>query len=247
MYREHHFDEYDVAAYCNPLHRAPFINLQHWAVEIGDTVYEVTRRDTDPNKPNPVLRCISSQKWWQEATTLASNPQSRFLGTTDESDQRLKQLATYIWSGVMKSEYAFWVSNCQTFANIFRKLIVHNDKLSLELKAKIQPMPMPFNPFVAIGEKARLVRRMVAKDNAVSRWTSLFRALSGASPASYGPIFTIPRRQSQGWLDTLKHESKTRELKSDNDFYSIVRRVNKKTKAEQETLWQSLLRLIGFR
>lgn len=238
MYHDYNLDDLDFASYLNTLHRTPFRRLQHWAVQAGETVYEVTRRGT--KNGHATFRSIPASQWWEDAEDRKANVQMRFMGVTTETKDRLTELATLIWTGVMKQEYMFATTNCQSFAMIFRKLIINNEKISLELRARVRHVPMPFNPFIALGEKVRFVR----KTDTATRWLRIHRAKPPSSPQSSSAV--IPRRPSPKWLDALKHESKTKEIDSYQDLYTIVRLVNEQLHPKRTTLWQRLRQAFGL-
>jgi hypothetical protein len=238
MYYEHNLQELDLAAHWSRLHRVPLLRMQHWAIQAGNTVYEVTRRGSDTGKAK--FRDISSSSWWRECDNRHATVQVRFLGTSRLTKSKLLDMADYIWIGIMKQEYKFATTNCQTFAKIFQKLIIDNEKITAQKQAKIQKVPMPFNPLIGAGEKAKQVKRMAAcSDSAAVKWLGMHKSRALASLSS-PPAVSIPRRQSNAWLDALKHESGHREINSTMDFYHLVHLANERLRPKQKPLWKRL-------
>jgi len=238
-YYDDHLNDVDIAARWSKLHHVPFSNLQHWAVQIGNVVYEVTRRGTSRGE-HAKYRKIAAHDWWFE--TNRANLEVRFLGYTQEQHVALDDLGLDIWILIMKQQYCAFTTNCRTFAAVFHAVAVDTALLqSSTWKAKVRKLPMALNPFVGIAEKAKRVKAMALASRKMARqWLNSHRAVRDEQ---YSPLEKHPRipcqpntRWRAALQDEWKNSSASRARLSD-----VVRAVDqKRTSAWQ--LWPIWIR-----
>lgn len=112
-----------IANHLAPRHNSSYFmdeRLRHWAIQVWNTVYEVTR------KPDHSFGLVidTVEKWRTNHTVdRGYRVEQRLVGKTFKTDEQLEAEAWSIWSTFHGLRYNLTDSNCQNFASLFAKRI----------------------------------------------------------------------------------------------------------------------------
>ena len=147
--------EGNVAALSGPGHIFPFERFQHAAIQVRETVYELTRIAGPGNKKQAIIKMTSSEEWNAGlGPQLQRKAQKTEVGTTNEGGEDLakigksrrskKAIITYtlgaadnIWAIYFGQSYDIAFANCQTFCYLFARLIQHPSTDSFSFANKL--------------------------------------------------------------------------------------------------------------
>ncbi|KAK3367246.1 hypothetical protein B0T24DRAFT_682385 [Lasiosphaeria ovina] len=100
----------------------PFIATSHWAIVVGNRVYDVAKQKTATDG-----RRFHIGKWtlseWQKAHPHLIKPPLK-LGQTVLADERLSEIADMIWAVFNSGHYNVLRNNCQCFADVFTTVML---------------------------------------------------------------------------------------------------------------------------
>jgi hypothetical protein len=233
FYTEWHLQQVDVWAKVHKLHHVPFVGLQHWALQVGpddnrDYVFEVTSNGAADHKPT--FRKIARSEWWQDHEYNADKVQSKFLGITFCTFQRIEEYANYIWSAVFDQNYVFATTNCQTFVGILHALIIERGQLRYDLRAQLDLLPTPLNPILLTIEKAKQVSNFIR-----SPPKTLSRRTANATKPASDMKTRLPARLSRSWLDSLRglHTEQEDGISNQEGMYDILWHTKQKHQQRQ--------------
>lgn len=230
-YTGHRLDRLDWAAKHQQLHRVPLRRYQHWAIQVDGEVFEVTSNDRDDRTPG--YRRITRPDWWISHEYNKWMVVDRLMGFSRYEGDDIHTISTWIWDVVMGQKYSCWSTNCQMFASILKNVIVDNNGLAPDVASQLDCLPRPMNPWIAIGEKASRIRRLVAESGKMA-----MRPLTGgdrekdqgrksASPPR------LPIHPSKEWLMALRSVSRTADLQDDQALFDLLMAANKKQKQQR--------------
>jgi hypothetical protein len=229
MYTKHELQKIDYLTQHDQLHHVPFRGLQHWAIQVGERIFEVTSNDRSDGKP--IYRMIDRsgpKGWWESHTYNKMMVVDRFMGFTDYATSEIDVMSKWIWSAIMKQQYFFLTTNCQTFASILRNLIVDNTGLQPEMRAQLDSLPRQLNPIIMIFERANRVRQLAAASGRL-----VLLPFRSAKPSTLSAPPKLPVRLSSSWLLALRKAGRQADVQSDQDMFTLLRAANRKQSAER--------------
>ncbi|KAK4671617.1 hypothetical protein QC764_607475 [Podospora pseudoanserina] len=109
------------------LNKWAFASINHWAVCVGETCYEVARiHGHHPTGKSHDIRVLTKAEWIQYAQQQKLAYQYANYGKCNAKwkDDDIKECADDIWERIFDGTYENFESNCQEFAHLLMRCIV---------------------------------------------------------------------------------------------------------------------------
>ncbi|KAH0565979.1 hypothetical protein GP486_000625 [Trichoglossum hirsutum] len=226
-----------------PNHVLPFRRFQHWAIRVGDIVYEVAeipprfRSAEDSGEEKFECSHLPFDEWNNRCRP--SKVEILKLGLTNLSDAQLRLKADLVWEFFHMRDYALLSRNCHSFAVLFDRLIrVRDEMMTLAERKTWKPFPKEFsihtignafdNSMGVLSFVGGAVETVLEKDEAsitrlASNSASLVESLFEDNEAS---------KRTTKWIEALKEEARGKPLDEIDDLRPLLLRTQRKMAGE---------------